>query len=352
MGKKSLFQPMSDAASDADQKAPKGENENGDEKQPDIEKEKAAAAPQEDTAPVKTSTEAGKVEETPAEPPEETPAEAANEAEKSEETPALTESSAEAAAPEQATSAAPKASETPAPQAAVTSPQKTNPAMGSATPPPPPPEDNRRFDSGSGDEGMKRFIGIAAACLGFVILLVIIASAMNSGRYYIKETKGAVKILKGNFTPVGKDRVTILHGTHWEGEKKDAYTKAEVYDFAARFYIERALLILNETGMQDLSQIYDYLEEAREISAAYDNRQQVDTLAQVNKYLDQAAVLYASGEEAAQQIKEKRLAAAKHALTGLLVEEETAAEEGAADKQEASPAEEAGQAHEETAAGH
>ncbi|MDY6906545.1 MAG: hypothetical protein SWH61_17890 [Thermodesulfobacteriota bacterium] len=314
MGKKSLFQPTSDAKSEADKKETKADSKGSQEQQPDVEKE-AAPAPEpgeslETVAAAEEKTEeavAPEAKETGE--PEKSPA--------SEDTPATPEAvAASAPAPK------PALPETPSSKPAAS----PRPSMGQATPPPPPPVDNRRFDSTSGDDSIQRFFVIAGACLGFVILLVVISSALNAGRYYIRETKGAVEVWKGNFTPVGRDRVMILHGARWDGEEKDAYTKAEVYDFAARTYMQRALFLLNDTGLQDLQRIYDYLEAAGEISMGYDNREQAKTLTQVADYLDQAAVLHGSSEPAAQQVKNKRIDTAKHALEGLLVREDPDAE--------------------------
>lgn len=321
MGKKSLFQPTSDA----DKKKKEQTDRDGsmdqppDQSEPALDNEAAAASQPASDKSHDNGAAADNAPETAVTPPaEEAGASNAPAAAETSETDNTAEAPAEEPAliqPEAPATPAKTEAFEPAPEVAP------RPVMGQVTPPPLPPIDNRRFDSSSGDDAIRRFIMVAGACLGFLILLVIISSALNAGRYYVRETKGAVEIWKGNFTPVGRDRVMILHGTHWEGAKKDAYTKTEAYDFAARFYAERALFILNDTGMQDIDRIYDYLEAGRRISAEYDNTEQVEMLKQVVTYLEQAAVLHASREKAAQQVKEKRINAAKHALAGMLVED-------------------------------
>ena len=157
---------------------------------------------------------------------------------------------------------------------------------------------------------------IAAVC--GIIFILLIASMINSGNYYIKENRGAVEIWKGDFTPAGKDRILILHGTHWDRKIKDSYSMEEAFSFAAAYYFEKARLQAEVPVSDDFDRTFYYLGRVRGL---YDDRlpQEVgDKITAVEKYMTEARILQASGEDAAVSLAQKKIDTVDKILTGLI----------------------------------
>ena len=168
----------------------------------------------------------------------------------------------------------------------------------------------------NGDDAMTRLLWGAVGCLALAVLILLVASSMNAGRYYVTESRGAVEIWKGDFTPAGKE----LHDAAWDAKKKRIYNKADVFAFASRFYTAKAGDLLEAEGMRDYPRILSYVDRAIELNADMGRKDQVEVLEVVKKYVQEAAILD-SGEPATQSVVAKRLNDAGHALAGLLFEE-------------------------------
>ncbi|MDY6832842.1 MAG: hypothetical protein SWC96_13570 [Thermodesulfobacteriota bacterium] len=172
----------------------------------------------------------------------------------------------------------------------------------------------------NGDDAMTRLLWGAVGCLALAVLILLVASSMNAGRYYVTESRGAVEIWKGDFTPAGKERIMVLHDAAWDAKKKRIYNKADVFAFASRFYTAKAGDLLEAEGMRDYPRILSYVDRAIELNADMGRKDQVEVLEVVKKYVQEAAILD-SGEPATQSVVAKRLNDAGHALAGLLFEE-------------------------------
>ncbi|ABW67401.1 hypothetical protein [Desulfosudis oleivorans] len=172
----------------------------------------------------------------------------------------------------------------------------------------------------NGDDAMTRLLWGASAFLVLAVLILLVASSMNAGRYYVTESRGAVEIWKGDFTPGGKERIMVLHDAAWDVKKKRTYSKADVFAFASRFYTAKAGDLLEAEGMRDYSRILSYVDRAIELNADMGRKDQVEVLEIVKKYVQEAAILD-SGEPATRSVVTKRLNDASHALAGLLFEE-------------------------------
>ena len=100
---------------------------------------------------------------------------------------------------------------------------------------------------------------------GFVllVLLVIIASWMNTQNYYIKPGEGAIEIWQGKFAPLGEELLMSIPGIAAPEPIKDNYSKNEVYPIFYQFYLDKADTLLEVPGMPDFEGVKTYLNTAR-----------------------------------------------------------------------------------------
>ena len=100
---------------------------------------------------------------------------------------------------------------------------------------------------------------------GFVllVLLVIIASWMNTQNYYIKPGEGAIEIWQGKFAPMGEQLVMSIPGIAAPEPSKESYTKKEVYPIFYQYYLDKADTLLEVPGMPDFEGVRTYLNTAQ-----------------------------------------------------------------------------------------
>ena len=101
---------------------------------------------------------------------------------------------------------------------------------------------------------------------GFVllVLLVIGASFLNTGKFYVKQTGGAIEIWQGKFAPKGSELVISLPGAHYTQPIQEVYTKADVYPMIFNYYIQKADTLLDVPGLPDFEGVRSYLNQALE----------------------------------------------------------------------------------------
>jgi len=175
------------------------------------------------------------------------------------------------------------------------------------------------FDDAGQAPPLDGFFKTIVAVIGGLLLLIFVASLFHADNYYVRQADGAVEIWKGTFTPAGKERLLILHGADWDRPEQDVYDKKTVYTFAAGAYAAKAMALAGESGLPDYERIDIYLERSLELFAEIDNQQAVDTIRQVQTYLDEAAILDASGEKEAMALAGRRLDTVQHALSGIVM---------------------------------
>ncbi|MEW6077107.1 MAG: hypothetical protein AB1724_04810 [Thermodesulfobacteriota bacterium] len=157
---------------------------------------------------------------------------------------------------------------------------------------------------------------IAGLCV--LIMILFISSASNSGRYYIKESKGAVKVWKGTFSPAGKERIMILPGAHWTGPLRASYSQEEVFSFAARYYLEKALSLTEDPASKDFDRMTYYLGRAGEMVADGESREAAAVISQAKERIAEVQTLQSSGERTAAALAREKLNAVGQALTALV----------------------------------
>jgi hypothetical protein len=121
----------------------------------------------------------------------------------------------------------------------------------------------------------KKLLLFGIAGFIFIILtgLVIRASFHNTDKYYLKSAAGAVEIWQGTFSPGGKKRILIMPGAPIPAQIKDVYEKEEVYPLAFNFYVSKADILMEVSGMPDFVGIESYLNRALSFATTDELRQ-------------------------------------------------------------------------------
>ncbi len=141
-----------------------------------------------------------------------------------------------------------------APQKAAQIPEKPIPAAQLPPMEPPPPDPGSR---------MMQF-GLAGFVL--LVLLVIIASWMNTQNYYIKPGEGAIEIWQGNFAPKGEQLLMSIPGIAAPEPLKESYSKKDVFPIFYQYYLDKADTLLEVPGMPDFEGVKSYLNAAHSYS--------------------------------------------------------------------------------------
>jgi hypothetical protein len=112
--------------------------------------------------------------------------------------------------------------------------------------------------------------------VGFVVLvlMVVIASWMNTHRYYVKSSEGAVGIWQGKFAPKGAKHLMSVPGLQLAEPIKDTYTANEVFPIIYRYYLDKADMLLDVPGMPDFDGVKEYLNK----SLAYATTREMKTV--------------------------------------------------------------------------
>jgi len=134
-----------------------------------------------------------------------------------------------------------------------------------------------------------RGIKILAAGIGFLFLLIIIASTSNSGKYYLKPNKSNMEIWKGDFSPIGESMIVSIPNVPEPKELKETYTKEEVFPMVFAYYIDQADKLPESDNMPDLNDIKVNLEKALDFSLTPEEKSQA--LIRLNK-IDQMILIY------------------------------------------------------------
>ncbi len=152
-------------------------------------------------------------------------------------------------AEEKKTPAKPPAQEKPAP------PQP----MQKETPPSIPPAPAAAMEKPEPEnQALKMLIG----CIAGIFALLIIASAMNTNNYYLKPTKNALEIWKGNFSPNGKELIMSVPGATIPEPIKSEYNRAEALLFAFNYYIAKADAVAGEKTIKGYDAALKHLKQA------------------------------------------------------------------------------------------
>ncbi len=165
----------------------------------------------------------------------------------------------------------PAAEAKPAAKPAAPKPTAATPAP--AAPPEPEPADE--IPPPLAEEPMdpaEKILKYMAAVFVFLVLLVIGASFVNQGRYYLNSSNGAVEIWQGDFAPKGQSLLVALPGAEFPEVEATVYSKQDVYPIAFNYYIDKADAILDVPGAPNFDEVKVYLETALTYAANQDLR--------------------------------------------------------------------------------
>jgi hypothetical protein len=130
---------------------------------------------------------------------------------------------------------------------------------------PPTPEPTVDFpppDTGEPADPAEKMMKYLAAGFIFLIILVIGASWVNTGHYYINPADGGVEVWQGKFAPKGRKLVVSLPGAKAPETLKAVYTKAEALPIAFQYYLDKADAVLDVPGTPDFDGVKTYLNKA------------------------------------------------------------------------------------------
>lgn len=105
------------------------------------------------------------------------------------------------------------------------------------------------------------YYGIAGFAL--LVLIVVIASWMNTHRYYVKPSKGGVDIWQGKFAPKGARHLINFPGLHLAEPIKDSYTAKEVFPIVYQYYLDKADRLLEGPGVPDFDGVKNHLHQSQ-----------------------------------------------------------------------------------------
>jgi hypothetical protein len=106
------------------------------------------------------------------------------------------------------------------------------------------------------------FFGIAVFIL--LILIVVIASWMNTQHYYVKPGKDAVDIWQGKFAPKGARHLISFPGLQLAEPIKDTYTAKEVFPVIYQYYLDKADMLLDVPGVPNFDGVKEYLHQSQD----------------------------------------------------------------------------------------
>jgi hypothetical protein len=141
-----------------------------------------------------------------------------------------------------------------APPAAPKSPPPKPPIPETVAAPPPPLEQP--------SEPIPTFAKYAIAVFLLLVGLVVGASLLNTGKYYLVARDGAVEIWQGRFSPKGSEPLLIMPGVQPPAEIKSVYTRQEVFPLAFSYYLQQAEEVLQTSESPDFDEIKSYLNRA------------------------------------------------------------------------------------------
>jgi hypothetical protein len=117
------------------------------------------------------------------------------------------------------------------------------------------------------------YYGIAGFAL--LILIVVIASWMNTQRYYVKPTKAGVDIWQGKFAPKGARHLINFPGLHLAEPIKDSYTANQVFPIIHQYYLDKADKLLDGPGVPDFDGVKKHLHQSRDYATTREMKEVV-----------------------------------------------------------------------------
>ncbi|MFO7839552.1 MAG: hypothetical protein R6X08_08660, partial [Desulfosalsimonadaceae bacterium] len=118
------------------------------------------------------------------------------------------------------------------------------------------------------------------AILGLVVVFafIIVASVLNSGKYYVRSTDSGVAIWKGDFAPRGEKKVVSIEDAEVPAELRNIQgptTKKKAYSLPFDYFMQRAEKLAEKPGTPDYRAIRKQLQKARKYAVTSGQIQKV-----------------------------------------------------------------------------
>lgn len=97
----------------------------------------------------------------------------------------------------------------------------------------------------------------------FLVLIVVLASWMNTHRYYVKPGEGGVDIWQGKFAPKGARHLINFPGLQLAEPLKDSYSAKEVFPIIYQYYLDKADMLLDGPGVPDFDGVKKHLHQSQ-----------------------------------------------------------------------------------------
>mgnify|MGYP001147745499 CR=1 FL=1 len=138
-----------------------------------------------------------------------------------------------------------------------------------ATPPPSGPQEPK--------EPVSNALKITVICIAALFACLILASALNSNKYYIKASDEGTEIWKGDFSPRGKEVVIFLNDLEPpETIPSGAVSKQKAYELPFKYFMTRAEKLSEKPGIPDFAAIREELKKARKYAITHSQIQQIN----------------------------------------------------------------------------
>jgi colicin import membrane protein len=141
------------------------------------------------------------------------------------------------------------------------------------------------YDDTISPDPSKKVIKYLIAAFVVLVALIIHTSFQNMNNYYLSATHGALEIWQGKFSPMGKELLLSLPGAQPPVKIKDVYSKTDVFPIIFDYYVEKADMLLEVSGMPDFKGVKTYLNRALSyatpetpMEAAYDRLNNIELM--------------------------------------------------------------------------
>ena len=141
------------------------------------------------------------------------------------------------------------------------------------------------YDDTISPDPSKKVVKYLIAAFVVLVALIIHTSIQNMNNYYLSATHGALEIWQGKFSPMGKELLLSLPGAQPPVKIKDVYSKTDVFPIIFDYYVEKADMLLEVSGMPDFKGVKKYLNRALSyatpetpMEAAYDRLNNIELM--------------------------------------------------------------------------
>jgi hypothetical protein len=136
---------------------------------------------------------------------------------------------------------------------------------------------------------MNRMLIYGGGILALFVFLILAASLQNMGKYEIVENNGAVEVWKGRFSPIGTDLVISMKGVEPPSQKKEIYTREDIYPIVFQYYLDKSDAMIAATGSPGFEEIKASLQQASAYALTAADRSQLDRRI---KTIDRTVLIY------------------------------------------------------------